>query len=131
MRLAALALFCFFCQSGYALDCDNPYTMDNAKKCAMGEQSKIEAELNEKFHQVLESVRSTVDDLPPAEKRKDMDVSRTLIAAQKAWEKYRAADCRARYARDIERSIAPILQINCMRDHASQRIKDLERYEQP
>lgn len=130
MRMGIVALLSFFGQNAIALDCRNENSMAKVTECAVADQKKVDAELNAKYQQVLASVQSTVTGLPPAEMRKDKDVSRTLVSAQKAWERFREADCRARYARNVERTIAPVIRINCMRDHAMQRMKDLEDYEQ-
>lgn len=129
-RMGIVAFLSFFGQNAIALDCGNENSMAKVTECAVADQKKVDAELNTRYQQVLASVQSTVAGLPPEETRKDKDVSRTLISAQKAWEKFREADCRARYARNVERTIAPVIRINCMRDHAMQRMKDLEVYEQ-
>jgi uncharacterized protein YecT (DUF1311 family) len=128
--MGIVAFLSFFGQNAIALDCGNENSMAKVTECAVADQKKVDAELNTRYQQVLASVQSTVAGLPPEETRKDKDVSRTLISAQKAWEKFREADCRARYARNVERTIAPVIRINCMRDHAMQRMKDLEVYEQ-
>jgi uncharacterized protein YecT (DUF1311 family) len=130
LRLLALTFLSLLGQDAIASECGNEDSMAKYRECAIADQKKVEAVLNAKYQQTLASAQPSGIELPLEEKRRDEDVKRTLISAQKAWEKFRDADCRARYARNIGRTIAPVIRINCMRDHANQRIQDLEDYEQ-
>ena len=68
-------------------------------------------------------------DKPDEELEKYSEMKKKLIVAQRAWVKFREADCAAVYAKSASGTMRTGLFIGCMQSHAEQRIKTLEAYE--
>jgi uncharacterized protein YecT (DUF1311 family) len=107
-----------------ALDCVQAVTTPDINACAAADQKKVEAELNVVYTRVLQN-------LQPAntETENDSKLKAALIDAQRAWVKFREADCKALFARYEGGTIRTVMYLGCMQQHAEQRVKDLEEYE--
>ena len=78
----------------------------------------VEAKLNEVYQRVLKAFG---DQEHAAARSK-------LIAAQRAWVRFREADCNAVFEKWAGGSVRTVMYIGCMQKHAEQRIKDLEDF---
>lgn len=120
--LALLALL-GYSGSAVGLDCGKAITTPDINQCASMEQKKVEANLNRVYQRVLKSLDGK--DAPQS----GAAVRSSFIAAQRAWIKFREADCDAVYQKYADGSIRTVMHIGCMQNHAERRIKDLEAFE--
>jgi uncharacterized protein YecT (DUF1311 family) len=104
--------------SAQAPDCKNAMTTLEMNACAAADEKVVEAKLNEVYQRVLKSYG---DQEHAAARSK-------LIAAQRAWVKFREADCDAVLEKWAGGSIRTQMYIGCMQNHAERRIKDLEDF---
>ncbi len=111
-------------QLALALDCSKASNTLEINECASIEQKKVEAKLNAVYQRVMKFLDKQIadGDLDKASKT-------TLIEAQRAWLKFREADCSAVYQYHIAGTIRNVMHIGCMQTHTERRIKDLEEYE--
>ncbi|MCH8622805.1 lysozyme inhibitor LprI family protein [Undibacterium sp. TS12] len=111
-------------QFALALDCSKASNTIEINECASIEQKKVEAKLNAVYQRVMKMLDKEIaaGDLDKASKT-------TLIEAQRAWLKFREADCNAVYQYHISGTIRGVMYIGCMQTHTERRIKDLEEYE--
>ena len=93
-------------------------------ECASIDLKKVEAKLNLVYQRVLKSTEKDY-----ASEGNYADVKKTFINAQRAWIKFREADCDAVYQRNIGGTIRTLAHLGCMRSHALKRIEELEEYE--
>jgi uncharacterized protein YecT (DUF1311 family) len=107
-----------------ALDCDKAISTPEINACASQEQEKAEARLNKVYRRVLKNLDHRDDGLDNYSEMK-----KTLVEAQRAWVKFREADCNAVYTRHASGTIRGVMFIGCMQAHAEQRIKELEQYD--
>ncbi|WP_151638821.1 lysozyme inhibitor LprI family protein [Noviherbaspirillum aerium] len=110
-------------RSAFGLDCSKAITTPDLNQCASIEQKKVEATLNRVYQRVLKSLDDKDAEQP------DAKVRNAFIAAQRAWVKFREADCNAVYQKHAGGSIRTMMHIGCMQNHAEKRIKDLEYFE--
>jgi uncharacterized protein YecT (DUF1311 family) len=106
--------------SAAALDCSNPKDTPETNQCAAIEQRAAEAKLNQTYQRVLKSLDDGGKE-SAASKAK-------LVIAQRAWVKFREADCDAVFEKWAGGTIRTVMYLGCMQNHAEQRIKDLEDY---
>lgn len=102
--------------SACALDCKNAVATPDLNECASIEQKKVESQLNQVYQRVLKSVG-------------EADTKKALVEAQRAWVKFREADCKAVYENYKTGTIRTVMFIGCMQGHAEKRIKDLEGFQ--
>jgi uncharacterized protein YecT (DUF1311 family) len=112
--------------SAVALDCKTAMTTLEVNECASIEQRKVEARLNETYQRVIQSL-----DQPDTDLEKFSQMKSRLMTAQRAWVKFREADCQAVYTYYQAGTIRAIMFTGCMKSHAENRIKDLQAYGQP
>ncbi|MGO4476938.1 lysozyme inhibitor LprI family protein [Massilia sp. 2TAF26] len=89
-------------------------------ECAAIEQKAVEAKLNQAYQRTLKAL----DD----EGNESIETKKKLIVAQRAWVKFREADCDAVYQRNAGGTIRTVMYIGCMQTHAKERIKALEDF---
>lgn len=103
-----------------APDCKNAMSTPDINECASIEQKAVEARLNQVYQRVLKTLDT---------EGKDSAATKTkLVVAQRAWVKFREADCDAVYERHAGGTIRTVMFIGCMQSHAEQRIKALEAF---
>jgi uncharacterized protein YecT (DUF1311 family) len=124
MRVLIALLLLACSASAAAINCANAITTLDINECASREQAKVEAKLNKVYQRVLKSL-----DKPDEELEKYSEMKKKLIVAQRAWVKFREADCDAVYAKSASGTMRTVLFIGCMQSHAEKRIKELEAYE--
>ncbi len=116
--------FLIWCGSSFALDCTKTITTQDVNECALIDQKKVEAKLNKVYQRVLKSL-----DKPDVPLEPYSEMRQSLIAAQRAWVKFREADCEAVYQKYVSGTIRTVMYIGCIQSHAEKRIKELEDYE--
>lgn len=107
-----------------AVDCAQAITTPDINACAAAEQKKVETELNTVYQHVLHGLEQASTD---AERNRKTRAA--LVEAQRAWVKFREADCKAVFTRHEGGTIRTVMYLGCMQTHAEARIKDLEEYE--
>ena len=124
MRLLLTLPLVFFSLTAQAIDCSKAITTPDINACASADQKKVETKLNTIYRRVIKSL-----DQPDTELEKFSEMKSTLIEAQRAWVKFREADCTAVSTLHASGTIRTAMYIGCMQSHAERRIKDLEDYE--
>ncbi len=107
------------CAPALALDCKNAMNTPEMNECAAVEQKAVELKLNQVYRSVITSLGANKDSAATKGK---------LVLAQRAWVKFREADCGAVYENWAGGTIRNVMYSGCMRQHAEQRIKDLEGF---
>ncbi|MBV7536705.1 DUF1311 domain-containing protein [Duganella sp. sic0402] len=116
MKFLISLLLAASASSVYALDCKTASATPELNECAAIEQKKVEDQLNQIYQRSIKAI-----DEP--------DTKKALIAAQRAWIKFREADCKAVYERYKQGTARTMMFIGCMRGHAENRIKDLADFQ--
>jgi uncharacterized protein YecT (DUF1311 family) len=119
----ALAL-CAASTTATAVNCKKAPSTGEIEECLALEQGKAELKLNKTYKRVLKRVEEV-----SAEDGEAPGAKRSLVAAQRAWVKFREADCDATYTYHQAGSIRGAMYLTCMTRHAVNRTKDLEGYE--
>ncbi len=107
----------------YATDCKNTVNTQEINQCAKIDQEKTEAKLNATYQQAIKSLSN-----PDDEYTKYSEIKSSLILAQKAWIKFRKADCNTVYLQNKDGTIRTAMYISCMQERAEQRIKELNQF---
>jgi uncharacterized protein YecT (DUF1311 family) len=115
-RLLAALLLTTCASSAFALDCKNALSTPEINECASIEQKKVEDKLNKVYQRIVKSVDNA-------------EAKKSLVEAQRAWVKFRDADCKAVYQKWIEGTIRGVMFTGCMQNRAETRIKELEDYD--
>lgn len=108
--------------TAWAVDCKNAVTTPDMNECAAIDQKKADARLNQVYQRVLKSLEP---DAGGAETKKK------LVEAQRAWIKFRDADCAAVYQQHIDGTIRNMMHHGCMQARTEQRIKELKQFLEP
>lgn len=122
---AALALaLCAVSSTAAAVNCKKALSTGEIEECVALEQGKAELKLNKTYQRVLKLVGEV-----SAEDGEAPGAKKSLVAAQRAWVKFRDADCEATYTFHQGGQIRGVMYLSCMQRHAENRVKDLETYE--
>ncbi len=105
----------------HALDCDKATTTPELNECAARQQKAVELTLNQTYQQALKSLQQ-----PDTALDKFSATRQKLVEAQRAWVKFRDADCEAVYLQYVSGSIRNLMFTGCMQKHAERRIEDLK-----
>ncbi|MDH0863297.1 lysozyme inhibitor LprI family protein [Mitsuaria sp. GD03876] len=124
IRILGLAALMASASVAHALDCANAVSTVDMNDCAAQEQQQVEKQLNAVYQRVLAATPAKVDAQVPAKPRQ------RLVEAQRAWVKFREADCKAVYELWADGSIRNLQFLGCMQEHAKLRIKQLEAFKQ-
>lgn len=109
--------------SAHALDCAKAVSTPDIAECAVREQKQVEARLNARYQKLMRELDGKND---PASRSPEL--KQAVIEAQRAWVKYREADCKAVYQMYIDGSARGAMFTGCMQAHAEQRIKALDDF---
>jgi uncharacterized protein YecT (DUF1311 family) len=104
-----------------AIDCAKAVTTPDINACASAEQKKVEARLNDTYQRILRNLEPSATETASSSR-----IKATLVEAQRAWVKFREADCHALYTLYEDGTIRTVMYIGCMQTRAERRIKDLE-----
>lgn len=110
-----IALSATSATSAHALDCQNAATTPDINACAAREQKQVEVKLNQVYQRVLKTVTAP-------------KVRTQFVAAQRAWVKFREADCKAVYEQHADGTIRTVMYLGCMQNRAETRIKELDMF---
>jgi uncharacterized protein YecT (DUF1311 family) len=99
-------------------DCSNATTTGAMEQCAATEQKAVEAKLNTTYQRTLKAFDG----------QEDAKAKQMLVEAQRAWIKFREADCKAVYQKWGDGTIRGLMYIGCMQQRAEQRIKELDDF---
>lgn len=111
------------CSGAFGLDCQKAITTPDLNACASIDQKKAEANLNKVYQRVLKTLERG-----DSATSSDASVRNALVAAQRAWIKFREAGCNAVHQKYADGSIRTVMYLGCMQSHAERRIKDLEEF---
>jgi uncharacterized protein YecT (DUF1311 family) len=120
--LTAIIQFAAVGASAAALDCEKAMSTPDVNECAAIELKAVEEKLNQVYQRTLKALDE--------DGKESVEARQKLIVAQRAWVKFREADCDAVYQRRIGGTIRTIMYIGCMQGHAKERIKALEDFAQ-
>lgn len=122
-RVWALPFACLLlaARPAHALDCQKAETTPELNECAARQQKAVELKLNQTYQQALKSLQQ-----PDTEMDKFSATRQKLIEAQRAWVKFREADCEAVYLQHVSGSIRNLMFTGCLQKHAERRIEDLK-----
>jgi uncharacterized protein YecT (DUF1311 family) len=122
VTLAALAAILGVGAAGTAAaapDCTNPSSTPEMNECGALEVKAADARLNATYQRVLKAFSD----------KEDAQVKSMLVNAQRAWIRFREADCNAVYEKWSGGTIRGVMFTGCMRARAEQRIKELDDFE--
>jgi len=86
----AVVLLAFCASATAAIDCEKAISTIDINECASIEQKQVEVRLNAVYQRVIKSLEH-----PDNEVERYSEMKASLIAAQRAWVKFREADCHA------------------------------------
>ena len=113
----AFGLFCALHVPVRAEECGGESsTQGDMNDCFGRRFAKTEAELNKKYKRIMACLGQSSDEAKP------------LIEAQRAWLKFRDAECRFQSAGSDESSVQPMVVSICMESLSGERIKDFDKY---
>lgn len=104
-------------------DCANALTTVQMTQCAALDADAAEAQLNTAYQQLLKRLGQ-----PDTATDKFSLMRQKLQVAQRAWIKFRDADCDAVYQVNASGTIRGLAALGCKRAHAEQRTKELQAY---
>ncbi|MDE1166458.1 MAG: lysozyme inhibitor LprI family protein [Pseudomonas sp.] len=104
-------------------DCANATTTPEINQCAQAEADVVEAKLNVAYQNLVKQLTQ-----PDTETDKYSEMRKKLQIAQRAWIKFREADCDTILQINASGTIRTLAAIGCKRERAEQRIKELENY---
>lgn len=121
-----IILITLACASSFthALDCSKASNTMEINECASIEQQKVEVKLNQVYQRVMKGMEKDY-----ASDGNFAGMKKAFVNAQRAWIKFREADCDAVYQKHIGGTIRNVMHISCMQAHAKKRIVDLEEFE--
>ena len=105
------------------LDCENALTTRDMEKCIAIDFDKTEVTLNQTYQHLVKQLTQ-----PDTEQENYTEYRNKLLNAQRAWIKFRDADCETQYALNSSGSIRNIVYLSCKQQRAKQRISELNRY---
>jgi len=107
-------------------DCANASTTPEMTQCAALDADAAEAKLNTTYKRLIKDLSQ-----PDTETEKYSETRQKLQIAQRAWIKFRDADCEAIYQANIGGTLRGLAALGCKRNRAEQRTRELQNYLQP
>ncbi len=132
-KIVTLSL-CYGCSaaafSDNNIDCNNPRGTLEVNQCVDLEAKESDKRLNEVFRRVIKKLTHSEHDADQDAERGNGDAWKkgTLIDAQRAWIKYRDAQCKAVYYQWAPGTGSTSAQLACLKELTDARINDLEAY---
>lgn len=112
-----------YAEATLAIDCTKAYSAQEVEHCALIALDKTEALLNASYHKLVEQLTQ-----PDTEQDNYTEYRKKLLTAQRAWIKFRDADCDTQYAMHSSTAIGKTMYFTCQQQRAEQRIKQLDNY---
>src|SRR3990167_2295394 len=105
------------------IDCTKAFSTPDVEQCIAIELDKIETSLNQAYQRLVKQ-------LTQADTTQDnyTEYRKKLLIAQRAWIKFREADCDTQYAMHRSGTIQNSIYLSCKKQRAEQRIKELNNY---
>ncbi|CAG7857461.1 hypothetical protein MCAMS1_02295 [biofilm metagenome] len=125
MRLFLLMMLYLSSQATMAVDCGKAITTPDINECASVEQEKVEVQLNAAYKKIIQKL----DHPEPDFAEHYAVIKKDLVDAQRAWVKFREADCTAVYTLYRDGTIRNVMYIGCMQSRAEQRMKELKGFD--
>ena len=97
-------------------DCANPTSQMTMNLCAGEDARKADAALNAVYRQLMERAQG------------DNEITKLLVATERAWLAFRDAECAFAASRSVEGSIYPMLVVLCRAGLTSARVDELKAY---
>ncbi|WP_287815523.1 lysozyme inhibitor LprI family protein [Pseudomonas sp.] len=107
-------------------DCANASTTPEMTQCAALDADAAEAKLNATYKQLIQNLSQ-----PDTESEQYSETRQKLQIAQRAWIKFRDADCEAVYQANSGGTLRGLAALGCKRNRAEQRTRELQDYLQP
>ncbi|QKZ03274.1 lysozyme inhibitor LprI family protein [Pseudomonas eucalypticola] len=107
-------------------DCANASTTPEMTQCAALDADAAEAKLNATYKQLIQNLSQ-----PDTESEQYSETRQKLQIAQRAWIKFRDADCEAIYQANSGGTLRGLAALGCKRNRAEQRTRELQDYLQP
>ena len=107
-------------------DCANASTTPEMTQCAALDADAAEAKLNATYKQLIQNLSQ-----PDTESEKYSETRQKLQITQRAWIKFRDADCEAVYQANSGGTLRGLAALGCKRNRAEQRTRELQDYLQP
>jgi len=127
MIVTALALMASAQAAEPKVDCENAMTQTDMNICSWQSYQRADAELNAAWSRAAERAKEM--DRNAAEYDGDADAHARLLAAQRAWLKFRDAHCLAENGeREGGGTIWPLLQNGCLEALTEARTAQLRQY---
>jgi uncharacterized protein YecT (DUF1311 family) len=126
-RRVALAFVVLLAAAGpaWADDCKNATSTVQMNECMTQDARAADAKLNQTYRRVLATLGGADDD---SKQSYPASTKASLIEAQRAWVKFRDADCKAVFNRWKGGTIRSVMQLGCMKDRAEQRTRELAEF---
>jgi|SRR3989344_2683202 len=105
------------------IDCTNAFSTPDIEQCASISLENTEKELNLAYKTLVKSLSQ-----PNTEYDNYTEYRKKILIAQRAWIKYREADCAAQYEMHRSGTIRNSIYLACKEERAKQRIKELTNY---
>lgn len=119
--LAVAALLAGWGMPAWAEDCSKVLNAMDLEDCAAKEQKVVEARLNSTYQKLMRRL----DGQEGGEKNQAL--RQAVLEAQRAWVRFREADCRAVYTQHGG-SARNLQVIGCLQSHAEQRLRELDDF---
>lgn len=128
MALRTLLLTVFYsiganAEGASGIDCAKVFSTPDVEQCIAAELDKVEASLNQAYQRLLKQL--TQADTPQEDYT---EYRKKLLTAQRAWIKFREADCDAQYEMHRTGTIRNSIYLSCKKQRAEQRINELNSY---
>jgi uncharacterized protein YecT (DUF1311 family) len=105
------------------IDCSSAFSTPDIERCAAIELDAVEVSLNQAYRRLVKQLTK-----PDTAQDNYSDYRNKLLNAQRAWIKFREADCDTQYAMHRSGTIRNAVYLNCKQQRAEQRIKELNNY---
>jgi uncharacterized protein YecT (DUF1311 family) len=111
------------CGGAWADDCPNATSTVQMNECMAQAAKTADAKLNRTYQHVLATLKGADDD---AQQSYPASTKASLVEAQRAWVRYRDADCMAVFHQSQGGSIRTVAQLSCVKERTEQRTRELE-----
>lgn len=105
------------------VDCSKAFSTPDIDQCAAIELDKAEISLNQAYQRLVKQLTK-----PDTAQDNYTEYRKKLLSAQRAWIKFREADCDTQYAMHSSGTIRNAIYLGCKQQRAEQRIKELNNY---
>lgn len=105
------------------IDCKKAISTADVVQCIAIELDKTEAKLNQAYQRLVKQLTQ-----PDTAQDNYTEYRNKLLKAQRAWIKFREADCDTQYTMHKSGTIRNAIYLSCKQQRAEQKIKELNNY---